>query len=227
MASWSAFRGVRLRELDKKASVGSVLPEIDFSIDPNSLQALSKKFQAFPGAVQEAIVEATEKTRRYTRSEIIRALKVVASLKPAYISRGVAGGKAKETSGGAQAEVRIATRRVPLGRYAVSPERPPQLKGVPVANRRRVSYTLRLGGTRYGDTSPSAPGGSSKLFVQGMGSGHIGVFYRDQTGLHQEYAPSLQYHAYADGFIEKISSLTSARFESVFCEAASSITGVI
>ena len=218
MASWSAFRGVRLRELDKKASVGSVLPEIDFSIDPNSLQALSKKFQAFPGAVQEAIVEATEKTRRYTRSEIIRALKVVASLKPAYISRGVAGGKAKETSGGAQAEVRIATRRVPLGRYAVSPERPPKLKGVPVANRRRVSYTLRLGGTRYGDT---------KLFVQGMGSGHIGVFYRDQTGLHQEYAPSLQYHAYADGFIEKISSLTSARFESVFCEAARSITGVI
>ena len=108
MASWSAFRGVRLRELDKKASVGSVLPEIDFSIDPNSLQALSKKFQAFPGAVQEAIVEATEKTRRYTRSEIIRALKVVASLKPAYISRGVAGGKAKRrrasAAGGGRAQ---------------------------------------------------------------------------------------------------------------------------
>lgn len=230
MASWSAFRGIRLRELDKKRAVGGVLPGLSFTLDPAEMEHLAQAFRNFPGAVQAAILAATDRTRQFARNQLVRQYKELLTLKPAYISRGIKSRKARPISGGAEAEVRIATRNIPLSRYEVRPERPPQLKGVPVAARKRVTYSLRNDGRRYDDRPHEAPGGASRLFVQGMASGHIGVFYRtgrgSQGSLVQQYAPSLQYHAHADGFLGRVNKLTTARFREVFTSEASRITGV-
>lgn len=232
MASWSVFRGFRLRELDKKRPVGGVLPGLSFTLDPAEMEDLARSFRNFPGAVQAAIQAATDRTRQFARNQLVRQYRDLLTLKPAYISRGVKSRKARLVNGGAEAEVRIATRNIPLGRYEVRPERPPQLKGVPVAARKRVTYRLRKGGRIFGDSprNEDAPASASRTFVQGMASGHIGVFYRTDRGtrgtLVQDYAPSLQYHAYADGFIKNASRLTAARFRETFTHEASRITGV-
>ncbi len=226
MADWSTFRGIRLRELDRKQSVDGVLPCLNLTLNPAELRHLARAFQDFPGAVQAAILAATDRTRRFTRNQLVRQYKDLLTLKPAYIGRGIKSSRAKPVDGGAEAEVRIATRNIPLGRYGVSPERPPQLKGVPVAARRRTTYRLRRGGRVYDDIPREAPAGASRLFVQGMGSGHIGVFYRHEGSIVQQYAPSLQYHAYADGFLERIATLSAARFRETFTDEAQRITGV-
>lgn len=226
MASWSAFRGVRLRELDKKRAVGGVLPELDFHLDAHAMRELAEEFREFPGAVQQAILLATDRTRQFTRNEMVRGFRRLVTLKPAYIGKGLKSSKAKPVQGGARAEVRIATSNIPLGRYGVKPERPPRLKGVPVAARQRVSYRLRLGGQLFDDAPHDAPAGAGKLFVQAMSSGHIGVFYRHDGAIQQEFGPSLQYHAYADGFLERISRLSVARFRDTFSDEARKLTGV-
>ncbi len=226
MASWSVFRGIRLRELDRKQPVDGVLPGLNFTLDAGEMRRLAEAFQAFPGAVQAAILAATDRTRRFTRNEFVRQYRKLVTLKPAYIGRGIKSHRAKPVSGGAEAEIRIATRNIPLGRYQVSPERPPRLKGIPVAARRRTQYSLRQGGSVHGDTPHDAPSGASRLFVQRMRSGHVGVFYRYEGGLRQQYAPSLQYHAHAEGFIDRISTLSAARFRETFTDEAQRITGV-
>lgn len=157
MASWNAFRGVRLREPDKKRAVGGVLPELDFHLDAHAMREPAEEFREFPGAVQQAILPATDRTRRFTRNEMVRGFRRLVTLKPAYIGRGLKSRKAKPVQGGARAEVRIATGNIPLGRYGVKPERPPRLKGVPVAARQRVSYRLRLGGQLFDDAPHDAP----------------------------------------------------------------------
>jgi len=226
MASWSAFRGVRLRELDRKRAVDGVLPELNFTLDAAEMNRLAVSFQHFPGAVQSAILAATDKTRQFTRTQMVRDYKALLTLKPAYIGKGIKSSKARPINGGAKAEIRIATANIPLSRYAVNPERPSQLRGVPVSARRRTKYRLRLGGEQFDDTPHNAPAGAGRLFVQVMRSGHIGVFYRHGRKIAEEYAPSLQYYAYADGFIEHITTLSAARFRESFTDEASRITGV-
>lgn len=229
MSRWDRFRGVRLRELDKKRSAVGVLPGLTFTLDPVSLQQLTAAFSAFPAAVDMALLTATDKTRLFARNQLVRQYRELLTLKPAYISRGIRGRKARRTIWGVEAEIRIATRNIPLGRYGIRPERPPQLKGVPVKNRRRVSYRLRTTGYVYGDSSKE-PDAATPLFVARMESGHIGAFYRTGKGskgaIKQEWAPSLQYHAYANGFMANVMQLSAHRFEEVFRAEARSITGV-
>lgn len=206
--------------------MGGVLPELNFSLNQTEMSRLTAAFKAFPGAVQQAILHATDRTRQFTRNELVRQYKGLVTLKPAYIGRGIKSRKARQVRGGAEAVVRIATSTIPLSRYKVNPGGPPQLKGVSVSARRRTNYRLRLGGRVHGDM-PNAPGAAGKLFVQRMGSGHIGVYYRLKNGgLAQQYAPSLQYHAHADGFMDHISELSAARFHETFKDEAREITGV-
>lgn len=122
MASWNVFRGIRLRELDKKRPVGAVLPQLDFRLDAVAMRALAARFSAFPGAVEQAILLATDRTRLFTRNELVRQYKALLTLKPAYIGKGIKSRKARPVDGGAEAEVRIATSRIPLSRYGVRPE---------------------------------------------------------------------------------------------------------
>ncbi len=229
MASWSAERGIRLRELDKKQAVNAVLPHLDYKLNEADLADLTRAFKAFPGAVKAAILKATNRTRQYARNALVRNFRALLTLKPAYIGKGIKSSVARPVGNGAEAEIRIATHNIPLGRYGITPETPPRLKGVPVASRVRTSYALRLDGKTYDDTPHDAPRDAGRLFVAGMGSGHIGAFYRvggSKGGIVQEWAPSLQYHAHADGFMENISTLTAARFRTTFKDEARRITGV-
>lgn len=229
MSRWDRFRGVRLRELDTTRSATGVLPCIQFTLDAASLQRMTEAFNAFPAAVDMALLTATDKTRLFARNQLVRQYRELLTLKPAYISRGIKGRKARRTLNGVEAEIRIATGNIPLSRFALRPERPPQLKGVPVKNRRRVSYRLRTTGRNFGDTA-FGPGAATPLFVARTDSGHIGAFYRTGKGsrgaLVQEWAPSLQYHAHAPGFLSRITELSAHRFEEVFRAEARSITGV-
>ena len=229
MASWSVARGIRLRELDKKQAVSGLLPQLDFKISEAELNDLTRAFREFPGAVRAAIFKATNRTRQFTRNQMVRDFRSLLTLKPAYIGRGIKSKAARYVAGGAEAEIRIATHNIPLGRYGITPETPPRNKGVPVASRRRASYALRNSGRVYDDTPHDAPQGAGPLFVAGMRSGHIGAFYRvgkKDAGLKEELGPSLQYHAHADGFLENISQLTAHRFREVFTDEARSIRGV-
>lgn len=225
MASWSAYRGIRLRELEKKQAFSGP-PGLDFSLDPASLERLTYAFARFPGALAAALLKATDRTRVFTRNAIVRGFAGILTLKPAYIGRGVKSGKARPVSGGAEAEIRVATRNIPLGRYAVEPETPPLLRGVPVRARKRISYTLRLGGPQHDDRPHDAPSGAGRLFVQRMPSGHVGVFHREGKSLVQEWAPSLQYYAHAKNFLDEVGRLSVARFRAVVVEEARKITGI-
>lgn len=230
MASWSAARGTRLRELDRMASLSAVFPEISFVIDKGELARLARAFSQFPGAVKAATYEATEKARRSTRNEFVRSYRALLTLKPAYIGRGIKSKKTRFAGEGAQAEIRIATSQIPLGRYGINPDLPPVQKGVAVKSRVQVRYKLRNSGKAYDDTPRSdlAPSGQ-RLFVQRMQSGHVGAFFRMGKGkakLFQDWAPSLQYHAYAEGFLPHIEDFSRTKFRAAFIEEASKITGV-
>lgn len=230
MASWSAARGLRLRELDKTAAISAAFPEISFEFDKADIAELSRAFSRFPGAIKAAMFEAAERSRRSTRNEFVRSFRSLVTLKPAYIKRGIKSKKTKFTGDGAQAEIRIATSQIPLGRYGIKPELPPKLKGVRVRDRVSVRYKLRNSGKMYDDTPRSdlAPSGQ-RLFVQRMDSGHVGAFFRVDKGnakIVQDWAPSLQYHAYADGFMPHIEDFSRAKFKAAFLEEAGKITGV-
>ena len=229
MSLWNRFRGVRLRELDRLRSVGNAFPGIRLTPDPASLQQMTAAFNAFPGAVEMALLAAADTTRLFARREMVRQFRELLTLKPAYISRGIKSRKGRRTADGVEAEVRIATGNIPLGRYGIAPERPPQLKGVLGRDRRRVTYRLRRSGREFGDTA-FGPGAATPLFVARMESGHIGAFYRTDKGsrgaMMQEWAPSLQYHAHADGFLPRITELSARRFEEAFRAEARGITGV-
>lgn len=229
MSRWDRFRGVRLRELDRLRSVSETLSGIRLTPDPAALQRMTEAFNAFPGAVEMALLAAADTTRLFARREMIRQFRELLTLKPAYISRGIKSRKGRRTADGVEAEVRIATGNIPLGRYGIRPERPPQLKGVRVRDRRRVSYRLRRSGRGFGDTA-FGPDAATPLFMARMASGHIGAFYRTDKGSRgavvQEWAPSLQYHAHADGFLPRITELSARRFEEAFRAEVRGITGV-
>jgi hypothetical protein len=216
MAKWEVFRGLRLRELDKQKPLGSVLPGLDIRFDERQLSDLVRGMQAFPGALEQAMLAATNNTRMFARREINKGLRGITTLMPAYIGKAVTSRKARAAGGGVEAEVRVASRGLPLGRYKVTPERPPQLKGIAVSARRRTTYKLRKSGKTYGDAPRDVQdsGGLSSLFVQAMGSGHIGVFYRIKSSgkIVQQWAPSVQYHVFADGFIEGVEQRAREHF---------------
>lgn len=229
MSLWNRFRGVRLRELDCTRSAERALPGLTFMLDPAALQRMTAAFSAFPGAVEMALLTATDKTRLYARRELVRQYRELLTLKPAYIALGIRSRKARRSQDGVEAEVRIATSLLPLSRFALCPERPPQLKGVRVQDRQRVTYRLRRSESVRGDTSKESEA-ATPLFVARTKSGHIGAFYRTGKGskgdVKQEWAPSLQYHAHAPGFMPRIIQLTAHRFEEVFRAEARSLTGV-
>lgn len=204
-------------------------PGLNIILDPVALRRMTAAFSAFPGAVEMALLTATDKTRLYARKELVRQFRELLTLKPAYISRGVKSRKARRSQDGVEAEVRIATRNLPLSCFDLNPDSPPQLRGVRVQDRQRVTYRLRTSGRSFGDTA-FGPGAASLLFVARTKSGHIGAFYRTGRGsrgdVMQEYAQSLQYHAHADGFLPRIVQLSAHRFEDVFRAEARSLTGV-
>lgn len=203
--------------------------DITIEMDRAARRRMAAAFEAFPGAVYMAALEAADKTRRFARNQLVRQFRELLTLKPAYISRGIKSRKPRDTGDGIEANVLIATRNIPLGRYAIRPERPPRLKGVRVRDRRRVTYRLRTSGPLYGDTA-FGPGAATPLFVAQTRSGHVGAFYRTGKGsrgnMVEEYAPSLQYHAHADGFLPRVSNLSARRFEEIFVGEARAITGV-
>jgi hypothetical protein len=215
MAKWETFRGIRLRELDKQKPLGGVLPGLDIRFDERLMVDLVRRMQAFPGVLEQALLAATNKTRQYARREIVKGLRGITTLTPGYIGKAVTSKKARPANGGVEAEVRVASGQMPLGRYKISPDRPPQLRGIAVSSRRRVGYKLRKSGKVYGDTPKDAgSGGLSSLFVQAMKSGHIGVFYRVKSSgkIVQQLAPSVQYHMFADGFVEGIEQKAREHF---------------
>lgn len=203
--------------------------DITIEMDRAARQRMAAALEAFPGAVYMAALEAADKTRAYTRREMIRQFRELLAIKPARISRGVRSSRARRTGDGVEASVRIVTGNLPLSWFHLRPERPPQLKGVRVRDRRRVTYRLRTSGPLYGDTA-FGPGAATPLFVAQTRSGHVGAFYRTGKGsrgnMVEEYAPSLQYHAHADGFLPRVSNLSARRFEEIFVGEARAITGV-
>ncbi len=205
------------------------LPGLHVTLDPAALRRMASAFSAFPGAVEMALLSAADKTRLYARKELVRQFRDLLTLKPAYISRGVKSRKSRYSAAGIEAEVRIATRNLPLSCFELNPDTPPRLKGVRVQDRRRVAYRLRTTGPLFGDTA-HGPGAATPLFVARMRTSHIGAFYRTARGSRgkvvQEFAPSLQYHAHADGFMPGIVQLTAHRFEDAFRAEARAITGV-
>lgn len=208
MADWKIKHGRRLRELDKLGSLPGQLPGLTLSFAQDDLVAFREQLREFPGIFSAAAQEAVEQTRKRLRRDIRNGLKTLTTLQPAYISRAVRSSRTKRTSEGARAEIRIASRRLPLIRYDVDPVEPPQLEGLAVSARKRVDYRLRKGGKTYGDTSKAGVSGASSLFVQALKSGHVGVFYRVGKGgngkIMEEYGPNVQYHMYADGFAQKL-----------------------
>ncbi len=178
--------------------------------------------------MEAAAREATEATRLFARKKIVAGLNEITTLKAAYIGKAVKSKRTAAFGNGIQAEIRVATGRIPLSRYAVNPERPPQLKGVPAAARKRTRYRLRQNGPLKGDRPYEDSKEYSSLFVQGTSSGHIGVFYREKGSgsIIQEYAPSIQYHMYADGFVEQVTELSHEHFVTRFRDAALLIRGV-
>lgn len=223
MASWSAARGMKLNELKRDMAIGMVFPAISFEFNASEIARLTRDFAQFPGAVKAALADATEKTRAATRREFVSGFRSMLTLQPAYISRGI---KSKKARGDGQAEIRIATSTIPLIRYGVKPALPPKLKGISPKNRPRTSYKLRnSGGSHEKPYAKKAPVGA-KLFVQRMNSGHIGVFYRDGDSISEDWGPSLQYHAYAEGFLPRIESFARSRFETAFLDEVKKIAGV-
>ena len=207
MASWSA----------------SPLPELVIEFNESEMAALFEKFKGYPGAIQAAILEASERARRQLRNELAREFKKQVTLKPAYIGRGIKSKKAQITGDGAQAEVKVATEQMPLANYGVK-------LSAPSGRIRKVEYKLRYSGKTYGDLPKNAiapPG--ARLFIARMKSGHVGAYFRmgkKRLPIAQEYAPSLQYHAYIEGFLPHMEDFAQTRFKAAFLEEASKITGV-
>lgn len=228
MASWNAQRGTVLRELNRATSIQGLFPDISFEFNKNELAQLTQKFGNFPGAIEAATFEAVEKARKATRTEFIKSFNRLVTLEASYIRKGVKSKKARKTGTGVFGDIRIATGRIPLSRYEVKPANPPKLKGVAIKSRIRVRYRLRRTGGMQGDApySDQAPAGK-KQFVARMKSGHIGVFFnKGGKGIQEDIGPSLQYHAYASGFMEHIEKVSRATFKTAFLSEASAITGI-
>lgn len=231
MADWSTYRGVRLRELDRTKSLGGI-PQLEIKLDEAELATFRQQLREFPGVMEAALLATTDKTRLFTRREIVKGLRPLVSLTPAYIARAVRSRKARQQGAeGATAEVRVASRRFPLIRYEVNPQTPPALKGLAVSARPRTSYRLRGSGKTHGDAPREAPAGAggelSPLFVQRMKSGHVGTFYRVKSSgqIVQHYAPSVQYHMYADGFIDGIEQRSGEFFRTTLRRQMEAMTG--
>lgn len=231
MADWLKYRGTRLRELDRSVSLGSALPQLEVRLDESELAEFRRRLAAYPGVLEAALLATTDKTRLFTRREIVKGMRGLATLTPAYIAKAVRSRKARQGAEGATAEVRVASRRFPLIRYAVNPQTPPELKGLAARARPRTSYRLRNSGKTYGNTPKEAPAGAagelSPLFVQKMPSGHVGVFYRVRSSgrIVQHYAPSVQYHMHADGFIDGIEKSAGVFFRATLRQQIEAMTG--
>lgn len=230
MTEWATYRGVRLRELDSTKALGGI-PQLEIKLDETELAGFRRQLAAYPGVLEAALLATTDKTRLFTRREIVKGLRGVAALTPAYIAKAVRSRKARQGAEGATAEVRVASRRFPLIRYEVNPQTPPPLKDLAASARSRTSYRLRGSGKTYGDTPKEAPAGAggelSSLFVQRMKSGHVGVFYRVKSSgrIVQHYAPSVQYHMHADGFIDGIEQSSCEFFRTTLRQQVEAMTG--
>lgn len=194
---WNVNRGFRLRELD---GVGRALPGLTIELDRGLAKDLQRRCSRFPSVLRSAAEKASAKTRGHVRRYVVKRLRGVAELTPAYIAKAVTARKA-----GGDHEVRVASGQIPLIRYEVEPLELPK-KGVLVRNRRRIGYRLRRGGRAFDDKvrGNDAPSGrKSALFLAAMRSKHLGVFYRmeGQRKITEKLGPSVQWHVYADDII--------------------------
>ena len=158
MADWSTYRGVRLRELDRTKSLGGI-PQLEIKLDEAELATFRQQLREFPGVMEAALLATTDKTRLFTRREIVKGLRPLVSLTPAYIARAVRSRKARQQGAeGATAEVRVASRRFPLIRYEVNPQTPPALKGL-AASLMKIANDVRwlASGPRCGIGEISIP----------------------------------------------------------------------
>lgn len=215
--SWFTHRGFRLRELDKKSALASFVPDCTVHVDEASLAIFRQTLARIPGGIEQALLDATEKTRLFLRREIVKGLKERSTLTTAYVGKAVRSQKARLSGGAITAEIRVASKRFPLGRYLVNPQTPPSLAGIPVHERIRTKYQISPQGGTYDDTphKPKYAGQAlSALFVQQMNSSHIGVFYRIKStkSVVQQYGPNLQYFMHRENFIPTLESVGQSYF---------------
>lgn len=227
--SWFTHRGFRLRELDKKSALAALVPDCTINVDETSLAVFRHELARIPGGIEQAILAATEKTRLFLRREIVKGLKERTTLTTAYVGKAVRSKKARLNGPEILAEIRVASKRFPLGRYLVNPQTPPSLAGIPIHERTRTKYQISPQGDTYGDTphKPKYAGQAlSALFVQQMNSSHIGVFYRIKSTkkIVQQYGPNLQYFMHRENFIPTLESAGQAYFLNALGNSVKTLT---
>ena len=200
------------------------LPELDFSLPESEVKAFQKMLAEFPGRYETAMREAVKKTRALAARELVKKFHSLTELRLSSIRQYVKTGKITSSRWGARAEIRVASPKLHLDEYELFPDSVPKSRGVSIKSRVRVRWRQRKGGKLYGDNSD----GYSRLFMAEMKSGHLGAWYRQgpsKLPIHEQFGPSLQYHAYADGFLDYAEHYIQTKLRMAFAEEVGILGG--
>lgn len=199
---------------------------IEIVIDSRALESALEEVNGCEAKLRLAVKKAIPVVAAQVRREVIGYLGENVALAPqhgALIKRAV---KALQNRDG-ESRFRIASKRLLLSDYDVSPREATARAGVPVRQRKAFHYHLRVGGERYSSLSALTGrlGNGSIPFIARTLSGELRVMYRSANKPSDEpllvYAPTVQYHAVTPEIEERAHDISMEFFRAALRKAIS------
>lgn len=169
---------------------------LELKLDIAHVRASLVATEKIPEAERKAVARSINRALNGVRTDIVADLRSRTVLKAGTIRKGIFVMPVYWYSHKwARGYVKVATSRLPLTEYKVSPMRQTAQKRKLPSQYKRLSYILEPGGKKY-DDSPHVDGRSKLFMLRGRKSGALKVFTRlgaERTPIVTNTGPSLQF----------------------------------
>ena len=164
---------------------------VDITMNTRQINEALQRLSRIPNALQLVVHPAIDESVKGAKSILANYLSSDVPLPSRITKKALRLESISSSGGGTTATLRVRSARVPLIHYDVQPAVVTSAAGTSPQNRPDFSYSLRRGERRQGrdlERHGNTP------FIAKMRSGHLGVFYRNASGIKEIYGPSVQYH---------------------------------
>lgn len=137
------------------------------SVDSHDLDRASVALRQIKGGVEKATMRALNRASMGAKTEIVRQAKAEYHVKTSRVRETLTVKKASMAR--LEASVHSRGARLPLSRFRLRPQSPPNQAGIRVASRRRIKAAVKRSTT---------PVRFDRAFIARFRSGHVGAFQR-------------------------------------------------
>lgn len=173
---------------------------IALNFDTDFIDAALARMEKIPYAVQRALWPAVAEVIDMVRVELAERLIEDVPLPARFIRQSIKCGTSRSDGQGVVANLRVASKPLPLIEYDVKPKEVTARKGMRNIHWPGFSYSLSSGERRQREELEGLEHMKGLPFIATMHNnrkgGHLGVYRRTQQGEIKEfYGPRMQYHA--------------------------------